>query len=98
MVAGSMLPHAEFGPNEHWEDAPHFTKAVGLRRTSPWNPDQEQRLFGLNKKESHKDGWSGDLTEIQMDEMVEKWNEDISKLQNMTSSNRVTSSCSSGNR
>ena len=64
----------------------------------PWNPEKEQRLFGLNKKESHKDGWSGDLTEIQMDEMVEKWNEDISKLQNMTSSNRMTSSCSSGNR
>ena len=68
------------------------------RRIGPWNLEKEQRLFGLNKKESHKDGWSGDLTEIQMDEMVEKWNEDISKLQNMTSSNRVTSSCSSGNR
>ena len=24
MVAVSMLPHAEFGPNGHREDAPHF--------------------------------------------------------------------------
>ena len=25
MVVVSILPHAEFGPNDHREDAPHFT-------------------------------------------------------------------------
>ena len=24
MVIVSILPHTEFGPNDHWEDAPHF--------------------------------------------------------------------------
>ena len=24
MVVVSLLPHAEFGPNDHREDAPHF--------------------------------------------------------------------------
>ena len=28
MVAVFILPHAEFRPNEHWEDAPHFTWAA----------------------------------------------------------------------
>ena len=26
MVVGSILPHAEFGPNHHREDAPHFIR------------------------------------------------------------------------
>ena len=28
LVAGSMLPHAEFGPIDHWEDAPHYTYKI----------------------------------------------------------------------
>ena len=24
MVIDSVLPHMEFGSNDHWEDAPHF--------------------------------------------------------------------------
>ena len=24
MVVVSILPHSEFGRNDHWEDAPHF--------------------------------------------------------------------------
>ena len=38
MVVVSILPHAEFGPNDHWEDAPHF-----ILSNIPWN-----RLF-VNK-------------------------------------------------
>ena len=26
MVLVSILPHAEVGPNDHWEYAPHFNK------------------------------------------------------------------------
>ena len=29
MVVDSMLPHAEFGPNDHREDAPHFRISSG---------------------------------------------------------------------
>ena len=25
IVVVSIPPYAEFGPNDHWEDAPHFT-------------------------------------------------------------------------
>ena len=31
MVVVSILPHAEFGPNEHRKDAPHFIKVHCLR-------------------------------------------------------------------
>ena len=28
MVGDSILPHAEFGSNDHLEDASHFTKPI----------------------------------------------------------------------
>ena len=28
MVAVTILPHAEFGPNDHREDVPHFTSRL----------------------------------------------------------------------
>ena len=28
MVVVSILPHAEFGPNDHQKDAPHFTYKI----------------------------------------------------------------------
>ena len=34
MVIVSILPHAEFGPNDHREDAPHFI----TRHTIVWIP------------------------------------------------------------
>ena len=33
MVVNSMLPHAEFGPNDHWEDEPHSVGPTVERRT-----------------------------------------------------------------
>ena len=29
MVVVSILPHAEFGPNDHWEDTSHFIFPAG---------------------------------------------------------------------
>ena len=34
MVVVSILPHAEFGPNDHREDAPHFIAQCWIR--SKW--------------------------------------------------------------
>ena len=31
MVIASILPHAEFGPNDHREDAPHFICIISHR-------------------------------------------------------------------
>ena len=41
MVVVSMLPHVEFGSDDHWEDAPHFTficsniDQCGISQTEP---------------------------------------------------------------
>ena len=35
MVVVSILPHAEFGPNDHREDAPHFITELDVNGESP---------------------------------------------------------------
>ena len=35
MVVVSIQPHAEFGSNDHLEDAPHFIKKMNMERPKP---------------------------------------------------------------
>ena len=35
MAVVSLLPRAEFGPNDHREDAPHFSEAADISRYLP---------------------------------------------------------------
>ena len=48
MVVISILSHAEFGRNDHWEDVPHFnfTTFVGLRSN---HSTQQILLFRMHK-------------------------------------------------
>ena len=52
MIVFSLLPHAEFGPNNHWEDANLFTNVS--RNETLFKNAQKLRNIPLLRSESYR--------------------------------------------